>query len=102
MMSHPFEGWLVNSLGHAVGYRNFDTADQSRNNTWVAWYALGEGLQNNHHHNPGRANFAVAKGEVDLGYYICRALVAMGLLSWPELHATVGAATATTPVASAP
>ena len=37
MMSHPIEGWIVNSLGHAVGARNFETADNSRNNHLAAW-----------------------------------------------------------------
>ena len=28
MMSHPVFGWVVNSFGHAVGSRNFDTPDK--------------------------------------------------------------------------
>ena len=34
MMSHPLQGWLVNAFGHAIGYRNFNLEDNSRNNTW--------------------------------------------------------------------
>ncbi len=42
MMSHPVQGWMVNALGHAVGGRNFDTPDDSRNNTVVSWLVSGE------------------------------------------------------------
>jgi stearoyl-CoA desaturase (delta-9 desaturase) len=73
--------WLVNGLGHARGYRNHDTADGSTNNALAAWLVAGEGLQNNHHHAPARADFAHRPGEVDLGFVACRALAAIGLLS---------------------
>ena len=42
IMSHPVEGWIVNTLGHAVGGRNFETSDNSRNNHLAAWLVLGE------------------------------------------------------------
>ena len=41
--------WSVNSLAHIWGYRNYDTADNSRNNWFVAILATGEGWHNNHH-----------------------------------------------------
>ncbi len=80
MASHPVQGWLVNSLGHAVGYRTFDTPDDSRNNQVVAWLVGGEGLQNNHHAHPGSARFCYYWWELDVGYLLCRSLAAMGLL----------------------
>jgi stearoyl-CoA desaturase (delta-9 desaturase) len=80
LMSHPVQGWMVNALGHAHGYRNFDTPDQSRNNTIVAWLVLGEGYQNNHHRFPRSAQFSWRWWEVDLGFVICRAMDAVGLL----------------------
>jgi stearoyl-CoA desaturase (Delta-9 desaturase) len=80
LMSHPVQGWMVNALGHAYGYRNFDTPDQSRNNTLVAWTVLGEGFQNNHHKHPGSAQFSWRWWEVDLGYVICLGLDALGIL----------------------
>ena len=79
LMSHPVQGWLVNALGHARGGRTFDTADGSRNNLWVALLVFGEGLQNNHHHRPGSARFAVKWYEPDLGYVLCR------LMAWARL-----------------
>lgn len=71
MMSHPFQGWLVNAFGHNAGYRNYPTTDQSANNIPVALIAFGEGYQNNHHRFPRRANFATKPGEFDSGYLIC-------------------------------
>jgi len=80
IMSHPLEGWVVNSLGHAVGSRNFETTDNSRNNHLAAWLIAGEGFQNNHHRYPASARFSYRWPEVDLGYGICRVLEAAGML----------------------
>ena len=80
MMSHVVQGGLVNSLGHAVGGRNFDLPDDSRNNHFIAWTILGEGLQNNHHRYPASARFSTRWPELDPGYAVCRALDAVGIL----------------------
>lgn len=80
LMGHPIQGWMVNSLGHRFGYRNYDTADNSRNNLLVAWLAVGEGYQNNHHYRPQLARFGVKWWEFDSGYGICRALSILGLI----------------------
>lgn len=79
MMSHPVQGGIVNSLGHAVGGRNFDTSDNSRNNHLAAWLIFGEGFQNNHHRYPGSASFSYRRHEVDLGYGACVLLEKLGL-----------------------
>jgi fatty-acid desaturase len=81
MMSHPLQGGLVNAFGHAVGGRNFDTPDASRNNTIVAWLVLGEGYQNNHHAYPASARFSAARHEVDLGFGACLLLERAGALA---------------------
>ena len=81
MMSHPLQGGLVNALGHAVGGRNFDTPDASRNNALVAWLVLGEGYQNNHHAYPASAKFSAANHEVDLGFGVYLLLESVGVLS---------------------
>lgn len=80
MMSHPIEGWIVNSLGHAVGSRNFDAPDNSRNNHLAAWLILGEGYQNNHHAFPASAKFSYRASEVDLGFGVARLLEKLGVL----------------------
>jgi stearoyl-CoA desaturase (delta-9 desaturase) len=80
MLSHPIQGWMVNALAHRYGYRNFPTPDDSRNNTAVALLVFGEGYQNNHHYRPRSAKFSVKPSELDLGYALCRASQALGLL----------------------
>lgn len=80
LMSHPLQGWLVNSLGHAVGGRNFDTPDNSRNNHLVAWFIFGEGFQNNHHRYPFSAKFSFLWTELDFGYGLCLLLEFCGVL----------------------
>lgn len=80
IMSHPIQGWMVNSLGHASGYRNFKTDDDSRNNPIVAALVFGEGYQNNHHQHPAAAKFSFRWFEFDLGYGLCLGLQALGVL----------------------
>ncbi len=80
MMSHPVQGGLVNAFGHAVGGRNFETPDDSRNNHPVAWLVMGEGFQNNHHRYPASAKFSYTAWEVDPGFGIAKLMQAMGLL----------------------
>lgn len=81
MMSHPVQGWMVNALAHHFGYRNFETPDNSRNNTMVSWLVFGEGYQNNHHYYPQSARFSVKWFEVDTGYLLCRGLQMLGVLT---------------------
>jgi fatty-acid desaturase len=80
IMSHPVEGWIVNTLGHAVGGRNFETSDNSRNNHLAAWLVLGEGFQNNHHRYATSAKFSYRRSEVDMGYGFCLLLERLGAL----------------------
>lgn len=70
----------INSLAHRYGTRRFDTADDSRNNAWLALITFGEGWHNNHHHYPGSARQGFAWWEFDLTYYGLRALAALGLV----------------------
>lgn len=80
MMSHPFQGGMVNALGHAIGGRNFDTPDESRNNLLAAMLILGEGYQNNHHQYPTSAKFSYRPWEIDLGFGFCLLFETMGLV----------------------
>lgn len=70
----------VNSLAHTVGRRRYATRDQSRNNWWLALFTFGEGWHNNHHHFPGSARQGFYWWEVDITYYVLRALAAVGLV----------------------
>lgn len=81
IMSHPIQGFIINSFGHAIGYRNFDSPDDSRNNVPAALFVLGEGLQNNHHAYPSSARFSMKRWEFDGGYLICKILEKMRLIT---------------------
>lgn len=70
----PVHGAAVNWMGHKYGYRNWNTDDHSRNTTPWDFVLLGELFQNNHHKDPGRANFAMKKFEFDLTYPMMKTL----------------------------
>jgi stearoyl-CoA desaturase (delta-9 desaturase) len=82
MNSHPVQGWLVNAFGHSKGYRNFNTPDVSTNNLPVGYFVMGEGFQNNHHHDSRQANFSVKWWEFDTGFVLCKILQQLGLLKF--------------------
>lgn len=73
--------WAVNSLSHMFGYRNYDTAEHSRNNWFVALITAGEGWHNNHHHDPTSATVQHRWWELDVNYYIIKSLEFVGLAS---------------------
>ncbi|HOK47219.1 MAG TPA: fatty acid desaturase [Bryobacteraceae bacterium] len=68
---------MINSLGHTIGYRNWD--NKATNLRWLAWISGGEGLHNNHHEFPSAARFSIKKGEVDPAWPFIRLLEALGL-----------------------
>lgn len=70
----------INSLAHRVGRRRYVTTDQSRNNWWLAILTLGEGWHNNHHHYPGSTRQGFYWWEVDITYYILKALNWLGII----------------------
>src|SRR5690606_33955302 len=63
-----FAAGVVNGLGHAVGYRNFECKDAATN--ILPWGVLigGEELHNNHHTYPNSAKLSVKKWEFDMGW----------------------------------
>ncbi|SDI48610.1 DesA family fatty acid desaturase [Pseudomonas panipatensis] len=70
---------VVNGLGHAVGYRNFECRDAATN--LLPWGVLicGEELHNNHHTYPGSAKLSIRPWEFDLGWAWLRLLSALRL-----------------------
>ena len=70
---------VINGVGHAIGYRNFETPDASKN--IVPWGILigGEELHNNHHTYPNSAKFSVKPWEFDMGWFWIRLFSAFGL-----------------------
>jgi stearoyl-CoA desaturase (delta-9 desaturase) len=65
-------------LSASVGYRNYETGDNSRNNAWVAIITSGEGWHD-HHAEPGSASNQRHWWEIDLTYLLLRLLVLLGL-----------------------
>jgi len=71
---------VINGLGHAKGYRNFETDDASTNLWPIAFLVAGEELHNNHHAFPSSAKFSLRPGEIDLGWLHIKLLAAIGLV----------------------
>jgi stearoyl-CoA desaturase (Delta-9 desaturase) len=72
--------FTINSLAHVFGSRRYATTDTSRNNFWLALITLGEGWHNNHHHYMSSANQGFFWWEIDVSYYILRAMEKLGLV----------------------
>ena len=71
---------VINGLGHYVGYRNFETPDNSTNLTPWALIVVGEELHNNHHAYPSSAKFSLRPWEFDFGWFYLVILRALGLV----------------------
>jgi len=72
--------FTVNSLAHRFGRRRYATSDGSRNNWLIALLTFGEGWHNNHHHFPGSVRQGFYWWEIDVTYYLLRAMAACGLV----------------------
>ncbi len=81
MLWMPFHAaGVINGIGHALGYRNFECVDASRNIVpWGIWIG-GEELHNNHHTYPNSAKLSVKKWEFDIGWMYIRTFEILGLV----------------------
>lgn len=59
---------VVNGLGHWMGYRNFETKDNSKNIFPIGLIIGGEELHNNHHRHPSSPRLSHKPYELDIGY----------------------------------
>jgi stearoyl-CoA desaturase (delta-9 desaturase) len=75
----PIFGNVINGVGHAIGYRNFDTKDQSRNIIPLGLWIVGEELHNNHHADPRSAKFKAKWYEFDIGWVYIKLLSGLRL-----------------------
>jgi stearoyl-CoA desaturase (delta-9 desaturase) len=66
-------GGAINAIGHTWGKRPHDNL--ATNNQWLALLVAGEGLHNNHHAATTSGRLALAKGEIDPGWWAIRVLV---------------------------
>jgi stearoyl-CoA desaturase (Delta-9 desaturase) len=71
--------FAINTVNHLWGSRRFETVDESRNNPITALFAVGEGWHNNHHRYQRAARNGFYWWEVDLTWYVIRAMAAVGV-----------------------
>ena len=71
--------WSINSVCHLWGYKSFRGDDESRNNVIFGVLALGEGWHNNHHAFPTSARHGLRWWEIDISYWMIKAMQAVGL-----------------------
>lgn len=81
----PMLGGIVNGIGHAWGYRNYEIKDSSRNFFPAGLLLGGEELHNNHHADPHSARFRRRWFEFDVGWIYIK------LMSWFGLAKVVHA-----------
>ncbi|MFO8142205.1 MAG: fatty acid desaturase [Marinobacter sp.] len=70
---------VVNGVGHWMGYRNFECADNARNISPLGILIGGEELHNNHHTYPNSAKLSRRWFEVDIGWGYIRLFQLFGL-----------------------
>ncbi len=73
--------FMVNSVCHTWGSRDYDTDDASTNNFLVGLVAFGEGWHNNHHQFPLSARHGLLWWQIDMTWWLLRAMSALGLVS---------------------
>ncbi len=71
----------INSIAHLVGRRVWPTKDHSRNSFLLALLTLGEGWHNNHHWHPGTVQQGFRWWQIDITFYVLRAMSLVGLVS---------------------
>ena len=71
--------FAINSVAHIWGTRDFATADDSRNNWWLALLTLGEGWHNNHHYCMSSSRQGVRWWQFDATHFGLRLLAAVGI-----------------------
>jgi stearoyl-CoA desaturase (delta-9 desaturase) len=74
--------WYVNYAAHTRGYRRWSmpgSGEEGRNHLLWGVLAMGEGWHNNHHAWPDSAHCGVGWWEVDPGWWVVRAMQALGL-----------------------
>ena len=74
-----FAAGVINGLGHARGYRNFECPDASTNISPWGILIGGEELHNNHHAFPTSAKLSNKWYEFDIGWLYIRTLSMLGL-----------------------
>ena len=72
--------FTINSLAHWFGRRRYNTTDDSKNSFLLALITMGEGWHNNHHYYQRAACQGFYWWEIDLTFYILKALSWVGIV----------------------
>ncbi len=72
--------FTINSLAHMIGRPRYDAGDESKNSLLLALITLGEGWHNNHHYFMGSTRQGFYWWEIDVSYYVIKALSWVGLV----------------------
>jgi stearoyl-CoA desaturase (delta-9 desaturase) len=70
----------INSLAHVFGKKRYATGDDSRNSFILSLITLGEGWHNNHHQHMGTVRQGFYWWELDITFYLLKALSWTGLI----------------------
>mmetsp|Transcript_105191 Transcript_105191/g.336592 ORF Transcript_105191/g.336592 Transcript_105191/m.336592 type:complete len:424 (+) Transcript_105191:65-1336(+) len=73
--------WMVNSVSHVWGFKDWNTEDNSMNNWFVGLLAFGEGWHNNHHAFENSCRHGLKWWQVDFTWYTIKTLSFLGLAS---------------------
>jgi stearoyl-CoA desaturase (delta-9 desaturase) len=71
--------WSINSACHLWGQRPYRSEDRSRNNVVFGVLGLGEGWHNSHHAFPTSARHGLRWWQIDVSYWVIRALALVGV-----------------------
>jgi stearoyl-CoA desaturase (Delta-9 desaturase) len=72
--------FTINSLAHWFGRRRYKTTDDSKNSFILALITMGEGWHNNHHYYQRATCQGFFWWEIDMTYYVLKALSWVGLV----------------------
>jgi stearoyl-CoA desaturase (Delta-9 desaturase) len=72
--------FTINSLAHWFGRRRYNTTDDSKNSFILALITMGEGWHNNHHYYQRAACQGFFWWEIDMTFYILKALSKVGIV----------------------
>lgn len=72
--------FTINSLSHVYGTVRYNTGDDSKNSLILSLITMGEGWHNNHHYYQSSTNQGFFWWEIDMSYYILKALSWVGIV----------------------
>lgn len=70
----------INSIMHKFGRQRYETGEESKNSVWLALLTMGEGWHNNHHYYEVAGRQGFFWWEIDITYYILKAMSWTGLI----------------------